>query len=196
MTQSLRPSQRAYLDDESRAMIFQGASVNQLSELFKVRAVDVMRRVADLKPVGKGRQGNPIYNVAEAAMRLVKIQVTDDMIKAHLLRMNPKDLPPLLSKLFWDSMIVRRKYEELAGEMWLTADVMTVASEAFQSIRTSLLLLSDMLRDETEISEAQIALVQRVIDNGLEQLHERLVSDFRKPRQSRSRSVAEEDEPL
>lgn len=177
-------------------MIFQGASVNQLSELFKVRAVDVMRRVADLKPVGKGRQGNPIYNVAEAAMRLVKIQVTDDMIKAHLLRMNPKDLPPLLSKLFWDSMIVRRKYEELAGEMWLTADVMTVASEAFQSIRTSLLLLSDMLRDETEISEAQIALVQRVIDNGLEQLHERLVSDFRKPRQSRSRSVAEEDEPL
>ena len=196
MTQSLRPSQRAYLDEESRAMVYQGCSVNQLGEIFGIRPPDVMRRLADLTPVGIGRQGNPIYKLAEAASRLVKIPVTEELITAHLRRMNPKDLPPLLNKLFWDSMIVRRKYEEQAGELWLSTDVLASASEAFQSIRTSLLLIPDMLRGETEISEAQLSLVQRVIDDGLEQLHERLVSDFRKPSGSRSRPYIEEEESL
>lgn len=196
MTEKLPRSGRAYLDDESRAILYQGASVNQLAELFKVRPPDVMRKLADLKPVGEGRQGNPIYNVAEAAARLVKIPITEDMITAHLRRMNPKELPALLNKLFWDGMAARRKYEELIGDLWMTSDVMAVASDSFQSIRTSLLLIPDMLRDETEISEPQLLLVQRVIDDGLEQLHERLVSDLRKPSGSRSRPDVAEDEPL
>lgn len=177
-------------------MLFQGASVNQLGEMFGIRAVDVMRRLAGLTPVATGIQGNPIYKISEAAARLIKIPITEDMITTHLRRMNPKDLPPLLSKLFWDAMQSRAKYREQAGELWLSTDVLAVASEAFQSLRMSLLLIPDMLRDETEISEPQVLLVQGVIDDALEAARVRLVDDVRKPSGSRSRSEPEERDEL
>ena len=118
------------------------------------------------------------------------------MISNHLKRMNPKELPPLLSKLFWDAMTSRRKYEEFAGELWLSTDVLQVASDAYQSIRMSLLLIPDQLREQTQITDAQVRLVQNVIDTALEGARERLVADLRKPSRPRSRPDAEDDEPL
>lgn len=196
MTDKLRTAQRTYLDGESRAIIYQGASANQLAEMFNVRVPDVMRRLAGLDPVGIGRQGNPLYRVSDAAARLIKIPITEEMITNHLVKMNPKELPPLLSKLFWDAMTSRRKYEEQVGELWLTTDILAVAADAFQSLRMSLLLISDRLRDETEISEAQVQLAQSIIDSALEQARERLITDLRKPGGSRSRPDVEEEEPL
>lgn len=196
MTQSLTSSQRAYLDPVSRAMIYDGASVNQLAEMFNIRVPDVARKLGGLEPVGLGRQGNPLYRIPDAAARLIKIPVTPEMISGHLKRMNPKDLPPLLSKLFWDAMTSRRKYEEFAGELWLSADVMEVASDVYQSLRMSLLLIPDQLRDNTQINDAQLRMVQGIIDTALEAARERLISDLRKSGGSRSRPDAEEDEPL
>lgn len=194
-TPKLAKSERANLDDESRAMLFQGASVNQLGELFSTRPVDVMRRLAGVTPVGHGRQGNPIYRIADAAPKLSKVPVTEEIIVNYLRRLNPRELPPLLNKAFWEAMSTRAKYREQMGELWLTTDVLQVASDAFQSIRMSLLLIPDRLRDETAISEAQIKLVQNVIDTALDNARERLINDLRKPSGHRSGSDAE-DEPL
>lgn len=195
MTDPLDVSKRTYLDNESRAIIYHGASVNQLAEIFNTRVPDVMRRLAGLDPVGVGRQGNPIYKISDAASKLIKIPITEQMITDHLRRMNPKELPPLLSKLFWDAMKVRAQYREQAGELWLSTDVLSAASEAFQSLRMSLLLIPDMLRDETEITETQVLLVQKVIDEALEVARERLVSNFGKPNGLRPGPDAE-DQPL
>lgn len=195
-TPKLSLAQRTNLDDESRAMLFQGASVNQLGELFSIRPVDVMRRLAGVTPVGHGRQGNPIYRIADAAPKLLRVPLTEEAIIGYLSRLNPKGLPPLLQKEFWQAMATRAKYREQIGEMWLTTDVLSVASEAFQSIRMSLLLIPDRLRDETSISEAQVKLVQNVIDTALENARERLIDDLRKPNGSRSGSDAEDEQPL
>lgn len=177
-------------------MVYDGCSVNQLAEIFNMRVPDVARKLGGLDAVGLGRQGNPLYRISDAATRLIRIPVTPEMITSHLKRMNPKELPPLLSKLFWDAMTARRKYEEFAGELWLSSDILQIASDAYQSLRMSLLLIPDQLRDNTQISDAQLATVQRVIDTALEAARERLVLDLRKPSGSRSRSYAEEDEPL
>lgn len=195
MPPSLPISQRKNLDAESRALIYGGCSVNQLAEIFNMRVADVAHKLGGLDAVGVGRQGNPLYRISDAATRLVKIPVTPEMMTAYMKRMNPKDLPPLLNKLFWDSMTARRKYEEFAGELWLSSDVLQVASEAFQSLRMSLLLVPDQLRDQTQITDTQIRMVQNVIDTALEAARERLVDHLRKPGGSRSRSAAEE-EPL
>jgi hypothetical protein len=195
VTRALRPAERSYLDDESRAMIYQGASVNQLAELFKKRVPEVMRRLAGLAPVGTGRQGNPIYSVPEAAARLIRIQITEKQIFDFLTALNPKELPPLLNKAFWDAMRGRASYREQIGELWLTREVLHVASEAFQSLRMSLLLVPDTLRDETDIPEKYVLIVQQTIDDALEQARERLVDDLRKPGSgSRSRPDATDGE--
>lgn len=195
-TAPLKMSERGNLDAESRAMIYSGVSVNQLGVIFGIRANDVAVKLGGVRSVGIGRQGNPLYRIADAAPRLVKIPVTEEMIIEYMEKLNPKSLPPLLNKLFWDSMVVRVKYREQVGEMWLTADILQSASDAFQSLRMSLLLIPDQLRAVTDISDAQIQTVQNVIDTALEAARVRLVDDFRKPDGSRSRSTPQDDEPL
>lgn len=181
MTKSLSVDQRQNLDTESRAIIYQGASVNQLADLFRMKTPDVMRRLGDLKPVGYGRQDNPIYDVAMAAARLIRIPVTAEMIDGYMRRVNARDLPPILNKIYWEGLMVRERYREQAGELWHTEDVARVASDAFQSLRMSILLIPDALRDETDLSEKQFTMVQEILDKALEESRVRLVTDLRKP---------------
>ena len=194
MSQSLRLSQRRNLDAESRAMLYQGASTSQLAEIFGGRPADVLRKLAGLEAVGTGLQGNPLYSLKDAASRLVKIEVTPEAITAHLKRMNPRDVPPMLSKVFWDSITQRRRYEEMVGELWKTEDVSRVAAETFQSLRMSLLLIPDALMSETEISEGQMRIVQDIIDSALEDARVKLVERLEKP--SGGASIEVEDDPL
>ena len=174
-------------------MLYDGISVNQLGVVFNMRANDVAKKLGGLQSVGIGRQGNPLYTIAEAAPRLVKVPVTDAMIARYVQTINPKSLPPLLSQLFWQAMASRRKYEELAGDLWLTSDVIKVASETFQSLRMSLLLIPDALMNETELTERQMRIVQEVIDTALDDMREKLVERLAKP--SGGASV-EAEEPL
>lgn len=194
MTKSLAVEQRANLDTESRGIIFQGASANQLGELFNMRPADVLKRLGDLQPAGFGRQGNPLYLIKDAAARLIRIPVTPEMIDAYMRRVNARDLPPILNKIYWEGKMVRERYREQANELWLTADVIRVASEAFQSLRMSVLLIPDVLRDETDLSERQFAVVQAIIDKALEVARVRLVSDLRKSNDPRSGFVGEDGE--
>lgn len=198
MTDPLDISQRKYLDTESRAVIYQGASVNQLGALFNMKTPDVMRRLGDLQPVGMGRQGNPIYSVAQAAARLAKIEITEAELLNHIRRMDPKNLPPLLNKIFWEGLAARRKYQETVGELWHTTDVLAVAATAFQSLRMSVLLIPDALLNETELSEAQLKIVQQTIDQALEDARDQLIRDIRRPNDKRPRPGfdAENDGPL
>jgi UDP:flavonoid glycosyltransferase YjiC (YdhE family) len=184
MTKSLAIDQRANMDTESRGIIYQGASVNQLADLFRMKTPDVLRRLGDLKPIGVGRQNNPIYDVAQAAARLIRIPVTAEMIDGYMRRVNARDLPPILNKIYWEGLMVRERYREQAGELWHTEDVARVASDAFQSLRMSVLLIPDALRDGTDLSERQFTMVQEILDKALEESRVRLVADLRKPNRS------------
>lgn len=194
MTISLRPGQRSYLDSDSRAMIYSGCSTKQLAEIFNMKEPDVMRRMAGIDPVGMGRQGNPLYRIREAAARLIKIPVTPEMITSHLKRMNPKDLPPVLNKMFWEGVQARRKYEELVGDLWHTTDVIQVLSDTFQTLRVSLLLIPDQLSEKTELTDEQIRMAQSIVDTALEEARERLVDNLRKSSGRGPGPTTEEDE--
>lgn len=190
MAQSLPVNERQNLDTESRGIIYQGASVNQLADLFRMKTPDVMRRLGDLAPVGTGRQGNPIYDVAQAAARLIRIPVTEEMIDGYMKRVNARDLPPILNKIYWEGLMVRERYREQIGELWSTTDVLQAASDAFQSLRMSLLLIPDVLRDETSLDERQVGIAQRIIDKALEDARAKLVTNIRKPNGSSTGIVA------
>lgn len=188
-------SERVNLDTESRAIIYQGASVNQLGEIFRMKTPDVMRKLGDLPPVGTGRQGNPIYELRDAARRLVPMAIEPHDIDRYMRRVNGRDLPPILNKLYWEGKLSRDRYLERANELWFTEDVNRVASESFQAIRMSILLLPDVLRDEGDLNERQFRIVQRIVDDALEATRVRLVANLRKSDQIRPGSV-EEDGPL
>lgn len=184
---------RKNLDQESRALIYEGASANQLADIFGMKPADVLRKLAGLEAAGYGRQSNPIWRIRDAAPRLVRIDITAEMIDTYMKRANPKDLPPATNKMFWDGMMQAIRYKERSGELWHTADVSELAGTVFQSLRMSLLLLPDLLFNETGLTDRQLEIAQTVIDNALEEARAALVVELRKPSEQ-PRSVESDGE--
>jgi hypothetical protein len=180
MTKSLEMGQRVNLDPESQAMLYQGCSTSQLALIFRLKTPDVAKRLGDLRPVGVGRQNNPLYDLAEAAARLVKIEITQDMIDRYMRSINHAHLPPMVSKAYWDGKQQRERYREQANELWNTVDIIRVSSEALQSLRMSIILIPDVLKDEADLNERQFRAVQRIVDEALEDARVKLVTDLRR----------------
>jgi hypothetical protein len=175
-------------------MIYQGAPVTVLAEIFHTRRQIVERKLADCPIAGYGNQDQPFYQIGEAARYLVKIKLTDKMIRETLQKSDPRDFPAMTNKIFWESLSVRRKVEEQTSELWHTTDIEAVASAAFGAIRTALLLLPDNIADNAGLNEKQRATVQGIVDTALENCGESLVAALEKPSRQEQGSSSEEGE--
>ena len=107
------------VDEDSNAIIYEGGTIRQLGIMFRMDPKVVQKRLAGLVPAGR-RHGTSFYSIAEAASRLVKPGYE---IERYIMEMNHLDLPPLLSKEFWNSQRSRLAFEEANGDLWRTADV-------------------------------------------------------------------------
>lgn len=179
---------------EDRAIIFQGCPASTLAEIFHMKRQNVERRLASCPVAGLSQAGTPLYQIADAAEYLVRIKLTDEMVRETLQKADPKDFPAFTNKMFWEGLIQRRKYEEIANELWHTSDVVAVAAAAFNAIRMSLLLLPDELSDKAGLNEQQRTLVQSIVDAMLETLRDALTSELRKPSRSGREPSPEEGE--
>lgn len=178
-SQPEKPAGRPALGAESREMIYRGCSVAQLAEIFGMRDTTVYQRIAGVEPSGTGRGGALIYRISDVAPRLIRVPVTEDMVRSHISKMRPHELPPALHKSYWDGALARHRYAEKSGEMWATEDVQAVASQVFQTLRQGLLSVPDTLRAEIDLTDEQTNAVRRYIDDLIEELRERLVTDLR-----------------
>lgn len=192
LTRTVGGSGRHY-SAEDRAVIFQGCTVSTLAEIFGMKRQNIERRLTNCPVAGSSQTGTPIYRIADAAQYLVKIKLTDEMVRETLQKADPKDFPAMTNKMFWEGLIQRRKYEELASELWHTSDVVAVAAAAFDAVRMSLLLLPDELSDKAGLNEQQRTLVQNIVDAMLESLRDALIEELRKPSRSGQQASVEED---
>lgn len=161
-------------DDQSRAMLFRGASISQLATLFGYDNRTVTKRIFGLKPCGK-RQGHPIYAVREAAPYLVD-PIGD--IEAHIKKMNHRDLPPLLLKEFWNGQMARLKFEKEQGFHWPTDKVVEHYASVFQTFRTRILLAVDFVEREAEMTERQRNACKRILDTLMADIRAELIERF------------------
>lgn len=188
---ALPVTQRHQLDHESRAMLYAGASVNQLAEIFRpLRNFEIQRRLGDLEPVGVGARGNPLYSIAQAAARIIRPQITPEAVDAYMRHANHSHLPPMVSKHYWEGLRIRERYREEVNELWRTEDVIRMLSEVFQAIRATLILLPDTIRGRGDMSEAQFRFVQRIVDDAVDDVRVRLVARLVKPSRADSEDRA------
>lgn len=162
-------------DAESSAIIYEGATVRQLSIIFSADPKVIQRKIAGLVPVGK-REGTNVYSIPEAASRLVKPSYD---IERYIMGMNHLDLPPLLAKEFWNAQRSRLTFEEMNADLWRTADVVRAISLLFNSTRRVLMLLPDTLEREAGLSREQKAIVRRVVDGALVDGRDQLIERFK-----------------
>lgn len=150
------------------------ASQAQLAQLFETDVKTLPKRLRGL-PAGS-RRGVTVYKIRDAAARIVKPGYS---IEAYLRGMNHSDLPPLLTKEYWNGQRARQIFEENAGDLWRTSQVVETYAEAAKTIRMELLLISDAVERETVLSDQQRKIIKRMIDGAISNLREQLVEKFK-----------------
>ena len=161
-------------DPETAAVIYEGATMRQLSIMFKMDPKTVQAKVSSLVPVGR-RRGTPVYSIPEAAARLVKPAYD---IERVIMNMNHSDLPPMLQNAFWSAQKTRAAYEEMIGDLWRTSRVVRMISVLFNSVRMILLLLPDTIEREAGLTREQKAVVRRVVEGALVEGRKAIMKEF------------------
>ncbi len=168
-------------DEESNAIIYQGATMAQICQIFGMDARDVKPKInGHVTPCGK-RKGREIYSIKEVAAYLCPPPYDID---EFVQRMSIADLPSILRKEFWAGLRSRQLYEKEAAELWPTSEVVDMVSALFKTIRMSLLLTRETVERETELTDRQRDIVLRVIDNALEDAHAKITSQFAKTKRN------------
>lgn len=169
------------MDDDTKAMIYDGASISQLAKIFGMDNRSVTARLGvDCQPVGK-RNGRPVYSIAEAAKFLVEHDLNlDDMekIAAFMQKVDTTRLPRALTKEYWQAMLNRQKYLEQAGDLWPTEKVVEVISEMFKLIQMPLRLGRDSVANEQELTPRQQQILLGILDGISNDLYQTIVGRF------------------
>lgn len=177
-----RRLRRVNNDSETRAIIYDGASINQIAAMFGMGNTEVASKLRHLAPVGI-RSGYPIYKVKEAAEYLLKPRVD---IEAYVRKVGVKDFPPALQKDLWAAMNGQLKFEEAQGDVWRTERIQTVWAEWIKVVRMTLLLAPDEAEREGWMRPEQYEHFRAFIDRLLETLYQNVVDamnnlDVQKP---------------
>lgn len=168
------------IDDDSKAMIFEGASISQLNAIFGMDNRTISSKMAGVDPIGM-RQGYPIYSIKDAASVLVEPTLDLDQIEqvaAYVRKLNPQNMPKMLTKEFWSAMRTKQLYEEDAGDLWRTDRVVEVFGDLVKSVRTPLILAKDAVANEMELDDRAQKIIDQIIDGILEKLHDAVVKQF------------------
>lgn len=185
-----RRMHRVNNDAETRAIIYDGASVNQLATMFGMNNTEVAKRLRRLAPVGV-RSGYPVYSVKEAAENLVTPKVD---VENYIRRMGVKDFPPNLQKDLWAAMNGQLKFEEAQGRLWRTERVQEVWAEWHKQVRMTLLLAPDEAERDGVMSPAFYEWFRLFIDRLLRSLHENINATLEKMPALSSGIVEQDDE--
>lgn len=166
--------------DQDISTIFSGVSGHWLATVFGMDPLTVKKKLgkAGVGVIGKRKGGN-LYALKEAAQYLIKPRVD---LQEYIKGLRPNDLPPMLNDAYWRAMIQRQKWEENAGELWRTDDVLAVFGELAMSIKSQVTLWVEELDRVHGLTPEMRTQVTQMSDNLLQQIHEIMVESPSKKR--------------
>lgn len=155
------------------ARVYGGVSATWLATVFGQDKNTVKKKLglAGIESVGT-RKGGLLYRIADAAPYLVPPKVD---LMSYIKSLRPNDLPPILSDSYWSAMLKRQKWEENAGQLWRTENVLAVFGDLALEIKTTVSLWVEEIDRQEPLTAEQRALLVRMADKLLESVHERMV---------------------
>jgi hypothetical protein len=159
------PREEDQRDDlESSALdafeVINGVTVNWLCKVFGGHRDTVSKKLIACPVIGKGKGGAKLYHLPTAAAFLSPPATRD--IEAYL--RNGGALPADMDKDYWDAKLKRQTWEERAGELWKTPDVMNAFVETFKLVRDSLLMVPDSVELVDGLSDKQRTTLTHALD--------------------------------
>lgn len=165
---------RPGLDEQSKAMLYEGLNLSQLGVAFRMDHRVLTEKLQTVKPSGM-RNGAATWTIHEVAPHLIK-PIYD--IEAYIKRMHHADLPKHLTKEFWAGLRSKQEYELKAGDLWPTAKVVQEVGELMKLVKMSVLLMSDTVERSTELSDKQRQILKQLTDGMLQELHRAVIEKF------------------
>ena len=170
-----RPSGHRPLSAQERRQWYSaGATLDEIAIIFRMDRRTIQKRIIDVESCGR-RGKMDLFQIADVAPHLVK-PVGD--FAEYIRKANPRDLPQLLTKEFWNGVRARQAAMLNEGALWHTPRVLELLSRTFKTLRTRLLLIPDELERKTSLSDPQRVEIKLQIDNALEQMRDDLLSEF------------------
>lgn len=187
---TVRAPRSTTLDKESHAMMLDGCNLSQLCKVFAMDRRTLEDKIREVSPNG-ARGGYPIYLIREVAPYVVKPAYD---IETYLRRMNHKDLPPMLSKEYWNGLKAKQDYQLKEGELWPTEDVIKTMSEMLKTLKMSWLLTRDSIERDTVLTKPQRDRMAQLMDAALEQAADSLQEKFGGMLNHETRQPIQDDE--
>lgn len=161
-------------DEETAAALYEGLTLTQLARAFGMDGPDIQSKIKHVQPAGR-RRGYAIYRIKDVAPYLVK-PVGD--ISDYLKRMNPRDLPPLVAKEFWNGQNARLKFEKEEGDLWPIDQVMEYVGDLLKIVRMSALTAADAIHAKTTLDEKQRQFIDSRMRAMLEEIRVSAAQNF------------------
>lgn len=159
----------ATLDLES---VHYGVTASWLSQVFGIQPQAIKKMLAACPYGEKTNRGQRIYALKDAAAFLVVPEID---IERHMKNLKPEDLPTKLQEGYWNAKLKRQKWEEEAGQLWRTPDVMDVLGKVFQQLKFTVQLWADQLDQASPMTAEQAATLEVLSDALLKDFHGTLV---------------------
>ena len=157
--------------------VARGVSVNWLAQVFSMHPKDVTRRLKECPPIVRRRQtGQSIYDVAVAAEYLVKPRFN---VEEYMRTMKIEELPTRLQEGFWAAALKRQKWEENAGRLWRTEQVVALYSETFLMITNTMRMWVDDLDAVTLVTPEQRKALEDAV-TGLQKQISKSIQDLQR----------------
>lgn len=145
------------------------ATMTQLAQMFHTDSKTLPKRMRGLQSCGTNKRGHKVYLIREAATRIVRPGYE---IEEYIRQMSPQELPPLLSKEYWNGQNARIKFEETVGNLWPTEKVIEAFSAGLAALRMTILLILDTVERERSLNEEQRDIIRRVMDSAINDCRE------------------------
>lgn len=159
---------------EQLDMLYGFVPVTALAAMFALDPKQVNKRLVG--KVTANVDGKVLrYRIRDAAPHLVDFKFdVEDAIK----KLPPSKIPPALQDAFWKAQLSRQKFEENRGDLWRTEHVIKVMGQAFQIMRMQIMMFRDTLQHQTELTDRQVKLIDKMSDDLLLSLRKALVDEY------------------
>jgi hypothetical protein len=151
-----------------------GWSISRLADEFGLDRRTVAKRLRDahVQPCGK-RGGSDVYRLADAAPALVDRALADPEQQQK----NPRDLPPMERRAFYQSENERLKVEVSTGALIPAPEVEADYAALVKVVAQFFDTLPDVLERDAGLTGEQVERVQEACDRVRQAIYEKVVSD-------------------
>lgn len=141
-------------------VLMQPVTRNFLAEVFQMAPATVRTRLLACPKVGQNA-GRDLYDFRTAVPYLVPPKMD---VEQYIRSLDAAKLPNHINKMFWEALSQRLKYMIAAGEAWGTEDVLSLLGQVAMTIKDRLQLWNEAMRERAKLSDEQMALLSRMID--------------------------------